>query len=252
MIELCGLTFGYTPAAPLLSGLSARFGDGRIRAVLGPNGSGKSTLLRLCARQLAPASGTLRVGGRDAADYDAKAFARALSYLPQSRPVPMISVRALVAHGRFPHLGMTRRLSAKDEAAVERALEITGLTDVAGRDLRTLSGGQRQKAYLAMLIAQDAPHLLLDEPTTYLDVAHQLELCDILRALRDEGRCLVVVMHDLAQALALADDVLLLHGGQPFYDGPADGLTGSGAIERAFGVRPVTREGVQFERIRTE
>lgn len=249
MIELSGLTFGYTPAAPLLDGLTARFGDGRIRAVLGPNGSGKSTLLRLCARQLAPASGTLRVGGRDAAAYDAKAFARALSYLPQSRPVPMISVRALVAHGRFPHLGMTRRLSAEDEAAVDRALRITGLTDVAGRDLRTLSGGQRQKAYLAMLIAQDATHLLLDEPTTYLDVVHQLELCDILRALRDEGRCLVVVMHDLAQALALANDVLLLCGGQPLYDGPADGLTGSGAIERAFGVRPVTREGVQFERI---
>ena len=249
MIELSGLTFGYTPAAPLLDGLTARFGDGRIRAVLGPNGSGKSTLLRLCARQLAPASGTLRVGGRDAAAYDAKAFARALSYLPQSRPVPMITVRALVAHGRFPHLGMTRRLSAKDEEAVGRALKNTGLTDVAGRDLRTLSGGQRQKAYLAMLIAQDAPHLLLDEPTTYLDVAHQLELCDILRALRDEGRCLVVVMHDLAQALALADDVLLLCGGQPLYDGPVDGLTGSGAIERAFGVRPVTREGVQFERI---
>lgn len=249
MIELSGLTFGYTPAAPLLSGLTARFGDGRIRAVLGPNGSGKSTLLRLCARQLAPASGTLRVGRRDAASYDAKAFARALSYLPQSRPVPTITVRALVAHGRFPHLGMTRRLSAEDEAAVDRALRITGLTDVAGRDLRTLSGGQRQKAYLAMLIAQDAPHLLLDEPTTYLDVVHQLELCDILRALRDEGRCLVVVMHDLAQALALADDVLLLCGGQPLYDGPADGLTGSGAIEQAFGVRPVTREGVQFERI---
>ena len=249
MIELSGLTFGYTPVAPLLNGLSARFGDRRIRAVLGPNGSGKSTLLRLCARQLAPASGTLRVGGRDAAAYDAKAFARALSYLPQSRPVPMITVRALVAHGRFPHLGMTRRLSTKDEEAVGRALKITGLTDVAGRDLRTLSGGQRQKAYLAMLIAQDAQHLLLDEPTTYLDVAHQLELCDILRALRDEGRCLVVVMHDLAQALALADDVLLLAGGKPLYDGPADGLTGSGAIERAFGVRPVTREGVQFERI---
>ena len=249
MIELSGLTFGYTPAAPLLDGLSARFGDRRIRAVLGPNGSGKSTLLRLCARQLAPASGTLRVGGRDAAAYDPKAFARALSYLPQSRPVPMITVRALVAHVRFPHLGMTRRLSAKDEEAVGRALKNTGLTDVAGRDLRTLSGGQRQKAYLAMLIAQDAPHLLLDEPTTYLDVAHQLELCDILRALRDEGRCLVVVMHDLAQALALADDVLLLAEGKPLYDGPADGLTGSGAIERAFGVRPVTREGVQFERI---
>lgn len=247
MIELSALTFGYSPAKPLLDGLSARFADGRIRAVLGPNGSGKSTLLRLCARQLAPASGTLRVGERDASAYDPKAFARKLAFLPQSRPVPMITVRALVAHGRFPHLGMTRRLSARDEAAIAHALAVTGMQSVAGRDLRTLSGGQRQKAYLAMLIAQDAPHLLLDEPTTYLDVAHQLELCTLLRALRREGRCVVVVMHDLAQALTLADDVLLLHEGQPLYDGPADGLVPSGAIERAFGVKPVWREGVQFD-----
>ena len=249
MIGLSGITFGYDPASPLFDGLSARFGDGRIRAVLGPNGSGKSTLLRLCARQLTPASGTLRVGGRDAADYDAKAFARALAYLPQSRPVPMITVRALVAHGRFPHLGMTRRLSAQDEAAVARALDLTGLSGVAGRDLRTLSGGQRQKAYLAMLIAQDAQYLLLDEPTTYLDIGHQLELFDLLRTLRNEGRCVVVVMHDLAQAIAFADDALLLHKGEPLYDGPADGLIPSGAMERAFGVRPVLREGVQFERL---
>ena len=249
MIELSALTFGYGPAKPLLDGLSARFADGRIRAVLGPNGSGKSTLLRLCARQLSPASGALRVGGRDASAYEPKGFARTLAFLPQSRPVPMITVRALVAHGRFPHLGMTRRPGARDEAAIAHALAVTGMDGVAGRDLRTLSGGQRQKAYLAMLIAQDAQHLLLDEPTTYLDVAHQLELCDLLRALRDEGRCVVVVMHDLAQALALADDVLLLHEGRPLYDGPSDGLIGSGAIERAFGVQPVLREGVQFERL---
>ena len=249
MIELSRMTFGYASGAPLIAGLSACFADGRIRAVLGPNGSGKSTLLRLCARQLTPASGSLRVGGQDAAAYDAKSFARMLAYLPQSRPVPMITVRALVAHGRFPHLGMTRRLRARDKDAVAHALAVTGLGSVAGRDLRTLSGGQRQKAYLAMLIAQDAPHLLLDEPTTELDIGHQLELCAILRALRDEGRCVVVVMHDLAQALSLADDVLLLHEGQPLYDGPADGVVPSGAIERAFGVRPVRRESVQYERL---
>ena len=247
MIELSALSFGYAPGAPLLRSLSARFGDGRIRAVLGPNGSGKSTLLRLCARQLTPESGRLLVGGQPAPAYGAKAFARTLAYLPQSRPVPMITVRSLIAHGRFPHLGMTRRLNAQDEAAVERALSVTGLSGIAGRELRTLSGGQRQKAYLAMLIAQDAPHLLLDEPTTHLDIAHQLELCGILRALREEGRCVVVVMHDLSQALSLADDVLLLHGGVPLYDGPAGGLLASGAIERAFSVYPVLRETLAFE-----
>ena len=249
MIELNRMTFGYASGAPLIAGLSARFGDGRIRAVLGPNGSGKSTLLRLCARQLTPASGTLRVGGQDAAGYDAKAFARMLAYLPQSRPVPMITVRALVAHGRFPHLGMTRRLSAQDEAAVTRALDLTGLSGVAGRDLRTLSGGQRQKAYLAMLIAQDAQHLLLDEPTTYLDIGHQLDLCAILRALRDEGCCIGVVLHDLTQAVSVCDHALLLHEGRLLFDGPAEALYESGTIETAFGVRPVRRQGVSFERL---
>ena len=245
MIELSRVCFGYDGRAPLFDGLNARFEDGRIRAVLGPNGSGKSTLLRLCARQLPLTCGTITVGG--SASDAPKAFARKLAYLPQSRPVPMISVRSLVAHGRFPHLGMTRKLGARDEATIDRALALTGMTEAATLDMRTLSGGQRQKAYLAMLIAQEAQHLLLDEPTTYLDVAHQLELCALLRTLRDEGRCIVLVLHDLAQAVALADDVLVLQHGTALYDGPAMQLPDSGVLERAFGVRPVLREGLQFE-----
>lgn len=248
MIDAAQISFGYGPA-PLFDGLQASFPDGRITAVLGPNGSGKSTLLRLCARLLAPQSGRILVSGRSAADYEPKAFAREVAFLPQSRPVPMITVRSLVAHGRFPHLGMTRRLGPRDEEAVDRSLELVGLTALAGRDLRTLSGGQRQKAYIAMLIAQGAQHLLLDEPMTYLDVAHQLELMDILRALRSEGRCIALVMHDVPQALTLADDALVLHEGRALYAGPADCLADSGAIEAAFGVRAAIRPTLTFERI---
>lgn len=247
MIELQGVCFGYD-REPLLKGLSCRMEDGSITAVIGPNGSGKSTALKLCARLLSPGGGEIRVDGRPSSEYEPKAFARALAFLPQSRPVPMISVRSLVSHGRFPHLGMTRKLTRADEAAVDRALELTGMTGCARRDLRTLSGGQRQKAYLAMLIAQGAKHLLLDEPTTYLDVLHQMELMDILRALRAEGRCVTVVLHDLTQALQLCDHVLLLHEGRLLYDGSPAELYASGAIEAAFGVRPVRREGVFFER----
>lgn len=248
MIQLNQVSFGYD-RTPLLQALSCRMADGSITAVIGPNGSGKSTLLKLCARLLRPASGELQVDGRDAAGYESKAFARQLAFLPQSRPTPMISVRSLVAHGRFPHLGMTRRLSPDDEAAVHRALALTGMADWADRDMRTLSGGQRQKAYLAMLIAQGAQNLLLDEPTTYLDVLHQLELTEILRTLRNEGRCIVLVLHDLTQAISLCDHVLLLHEGRLLYDGAPDALFASGTIEAAFGVRPVSGPGTTFERL---
>ena len=130
---------------------------------------------------------------------------------------------------------------------MERALRKTSMLDCAARELRTLSGGQRQKAYLAMLIAQGAQNLLLDEPMTYLDVRHQLELLDLLHALRDAGKCVVMVVHDLALACEAGDRALLLHEGAPLYDSTAAGLLASGCVEAAFGVRP-RPGGVRFER----
>lgn len=246
MIQIDNLSFGYD--SPLIRNLSARFADGQITGILGPNGCGKTTLLKLCARLLCPASGCISVDGSGEMR-DSKAFARALAYLPQSRPMPMITVRALAAHGRFPHLGMARKLTKEDRAAIDRALTMTGMADCADRELRTLSGGQRQKAYIAMLIAQQSQHLLLDEPTTHLDILHQLELMDILRQLRAEGRCIVVVLHDIAQAVALCDRILLIDRGQALYDGPADGLYASGAIEQTFRVSPVPNSAPSFRRL---
>lgn len=247
MIKINDLYFGYG-ASPLINGLSARFDDGKITGILGPNGSGKTTTLKLCGRLLSPASGNICVDGSGDKG-DTRSFARTLAYLPQTRPLPSITVRSLVSHGRFPHLGLSRKLSAADNAAIDHALEVTGMTDCAYRELRTLSGGQRQKAYIAMLIAQEAQHLLLDEPMTHLDVLHQLDVMDILRRLRDDGRCIAVVLHDIQQAVDLCDHILLLHDGYALYDDPADGLYDSGAIEQAFQVRPAQHKGIAFEKI---
>lgn len=246
MIQIDNLTFGYD-SAPLMASLSAALPDGCITGILGPNGSGKTTLLKLCARLLKPAGGTVCV--TDSGNpRDAKAFARTLAYLPQSRPLPAITVRSLVSHGRFPHLDSARRLHEKDHAAIDRALRLTGMDSLADRELSTLSGGQRQKAYIAMMIAQDARHMLLDEPMNHLDVLHRLEVADILRSLRGEGRCIGVVLHDIAHAVELCDKILLLHEGRILYDGPAGGLYASGAIEQAFRVRP-NSGGITFSRI---
>ncbi len=219
MIAVENLSFGYG-GAPLLRDVSFTLPDGCVTGIIGPNGSGKTTCLKLCARLLKPAWGRVLVDGKPADDYAPKAFARTLAFLPQSRPV-----RSLVSHGRFAYLGML---------------------GYAGRELRTLSGGQRQKAYLAMLIAQGARHLLLDEPTTYLDIGRQLELDALIRSLRDEGRCVAVVMHDLNQVLRLCDRVLVVSEGGLLYQGPSGGLCESGCIERAFGVTPAERDGLRF------
>ena len=248
MIEMKNVSFGYGET-PLFNGLSCAFEDGKLTCVVGPNGSGKSTCLKLCARLLRPEAGEIAVDGRSASAYDARAFARALAFLPQSRPLPSITVSSLVSHGRFAYLGLSHKLRPEDEAAVEGALRVTGMLEHAGRELRTLSGGQRQKAYLAMLIAQGAQNLLLDEPMTYLDVRCQLELLELLATLRDEGRCVVMILHDLALAREAGDRALLLHNGVPIYDGTAEALFSSGCVEEAFGVHPLPGAGVRFERV---
>lgn len=248
MIQLKALTFGYEKK-PILDDVSCELQDGRITALIGPNGAGKSTLLRLIARLEKPWSGEIAVGNLPQQSYDTRSFARTLAFLPQSRPLPLIPVRTLVMHGRFARLGPSRRPSAEDEHAVDIALETTGLKDLQHRDVSTLSGGQRQKAYLAMAIAQEAQHILLDEPLTHLDVGAQLELVDILHRLRSEGRCIAMVVHDLALLPKVCDHVLLMHEGRILCSADPANLFDSGMIERAFGVRPVYESGFSFQKI---
>lgn len=213
MIALDRLCAGYGGRAKLFD-LSLTLRPGVLTGIVGPNGSGKSTLLKAVAGLLMPMGGRMTLDGQDLTRMPPKERARKIAFMPQSRPVPELTVAQLAAHGRYPYLGARRVLSAQDKALVREAMARAGIAQHAGTLLLELSGGERQRAYLAMLLAQDAPCLLLDEPTAFLDPSAQLELMRLLRTLADEGRAVAVVLHDLPLALSFCDELLVLRAGR--------------------------------------
>lgn len=222
MFELQHAAVGYD-AVPVLQNISFTVQDGQITTLVGTNGCGKTTLLKAIARQLPLLNGQILLQGRPIQSYDRKEFARAAAFMPQVRNIPEITVRGLVSHGRFPYLGLSRQMTTKDRKAVEQAMQATGVAQWADRDLRELSGGERQRVYLAMALAQGGDAILLDEPTTYLDVAAQFELLELLRTLADHGKTVLLVLHDLAQALQYSDCVAVLTDGKlAAFDAPAN------------------------------
>ena len=211
---------------------------GGVTTLLGPNGCGKSTLLRTMSRLLAPRSGRVRVGGVDVHSLSARECARRVAVLPQHPVAPEgLTVGELVARGRHPHRPRWRGPSARDRAAVAEALERTGTAGLADDDLAILSGGQRQRAWLAMAVAQETPVLLLDEPTTYLDPAHAIEMLDLVRGLADEGRTVVMVLHDLSMAAMYSDRVVVMNDGAILADGGTRDAITPALLAEAYGLR---------------
>lgn len=236
MIELKELNCGYRDH-PVLRGVSLTFPVGEVLALVGPNGCGKSTLLRTALGLLPKQGGSILLDGAEIGTLSPKQIAQRVAYLSQARNIPSISAGRMVLHGRFPYLSYPRRYRPEDYAAVRRALEQADAADLADRPLRELSGGQRQKVYLAMALAQDTQTVLMDEPTTYLDVRHQLEVMSMARQLAEQGRAVVLVLHDLSLALRTADRLAVLDEGRLQLVGTPEEVFSSGVLDRAFGVK---------------
>jgi iron complex transport system ATP-binding protein len=210
---------------------------GTITALIGPNGCGKSTLLRGLSRLLMPTKGNVHLEGQDIHRMKAKELAQKLGILPQSPSAPEgLTVYELVAQGRYPHQSWFQQWSKEDEALVQEALRITNLAMFAERPVDTLSGGQRQRAWIAMALAQETATLLLDEPTTYLDLAYQLDVLDLLADLNEQGRTIVMVLHDLNQAARYADRLIALRGGQIVAQGSAEDVMTPETLKQVFGL----------------
>ncbi|MFJ2618017.1 ABC transporter ATP-binding protein [Glutamicibacter sp. NPDC087344] len=235
-LEVRGVQLGYDHK-PVIQSLDASFEPGKFTAIIGPNGCGKSTLLSALARLLKPSAGQVLLGGKPIDSFKPKAYAREVSLLSQQAIAPSgITVAQLVSRGRFPHQGLLAQHSDQDEAAVHAALTATGTLELATRRLADLSGGQRQRVWVATTLAQQAPILLLDEPTTYLDVAHQVDLLDLFARQRDTGKTVVAVLHDINQAVRYADTVIMMRDGKVLASGAPEDVITAQSLGDAFGV----------------
>ncbi|MGW3965806.1 ABC transporter ATP-binding protein [Amycolatopsis sp. NPDC005003] len=223
----------------VIDGLDLDIPPGKITAIVGANACGKSTLLRTMARLLTPKSGAVYLDGRSIQDLPTRQVAQRLGILPQSPVAPEgMTVADLVGRGRAPHQSWWRQWSTSDEGAVASALAATELTDLADRPVDELSGGQRQRAWIAMAVAQDTPVLLLDEPTTYLDLAHQIDVLDLVVDLnRADGRTVVMVLHDLPQACRYADHVIAMKAGRVVASGEPASVITEDLVAEVFDVR---------------
>lgn len=235
MITLENLSSGYQKRL-ILENLNLSFKENRITGIIGPNGCGKTTLLKTAAGLLSPAKGKIMLDRKELSSYSRKELARKLSYLPQMREIPTISVAGLVTHGRFPYLGFPRILSARDQEIVEASMREMGIWEFRDRLLPELSGGERQKAYFAQLLAQDAQTVFLDEPTTYLDIRHQLDILALVKRIVEKQKTVVMILHDLVQAFSFCDYLLLMDKGRVLAYLPPEELYHSGKIEKIFQV----------------
>lgn len=247
-----GLSFAYDHGrVPIFDGLDVTVPEGRITTLIGANGSGKSTLFNLLTKNLKPTGGTVHLRGGDVSALRLRDFARLVAIVHQRNSAPGdLTVEKLVGYGRFPYHGMGSAANTEeDERMVAWALEVTGLTEYAKRPVSALSGGQAQRVWIAMALAQGSDVLLLDEPTTYLDIRYQLDILHLVKRLNSEfGMTVVMVLHDVNQALRYSDNLVALAGGRIVAQGAPDDIITSDLLEKVYGVRlPVaTIEGKPF------
>ncbi|QGQ45871.1 ABC transporter ATP-binding protein [Metabacillus sediminilitoris] len=233
--EKLSLSYGSTK---ILDNIDLVIPKGKISVIIGSNGCGKSTILRSLARLLIPQKGTVYLDGKAIQHQSFKEVAKKLAILPQGPEAPEdITVKNLCYYGRHPHKGLFSRPTKEDHTIVERALSATKMTDFVDRTLDELSGGQRQRAWISMALAQDTDLLLLDEPTTYLDLAHQIEILALLRDLNlTYGRTIVMVLHDLNQAAQYADHLISIVNGRIYDEGPPEKVFTKNMIKEVFGL----------------
>lgn len=236
-LELAGLSFAYH-SSPIIDDLDFSIPKGAFTALIGPNGSGKSTILRMITSLLKPDHGSILLEGKSISSLTTAEVAKRIGVLAQGPAAPEgLTVEDLVQQGRYPHRAMFQQWSDRDARACKNALSLTGMSDLSNRRIDHLSGGQKQRAWIAMTLAQETPVLLLDEPTTFLDLSHQIEIMDLASKLvRDEGKTIVAVLHDLNQACRYADNMVLLKAGKVIASGQPKKVMTSGVIQEVFDV----------------
>ncbi len=223
----------------ILKNVSFSCKKGEILTIVGPNGCGKSTTLKMISRILAPSSGSVKLWDKDIRNYPSKELARIMAVLPQRKSVPAdLTVEQLVQYGRYPHTGISGRLKQEDYEQVDIALEATGITQFRHRTIATLSGGESQMAWIAMCVAQQPQIILLDEPTTYLDISYQLEVLELVKKLnREQGLTIVMVLHDINQAIHYSDKIFMMHKGSGYQYGVPRQVFTEKAFAEVFSVK---------------
>ncbi len=246
MLEFRGVCAGYG-GAEVLHGLDLRVAPGQITAIGGVNGCGKSTLLKVAAGLLKSTRGQVLLDGAPLDSFSPQERAQRLAYLPQGRNVPDLTAFRMVLHGRFAYLSFPRQYRREDMDAARQALAWVGSADLAQRSMTALSGGQRQKVYIAMALAQDTQTILMDEPTTYLDIRARFEVMELAKKLAELGKTVVLVLHDLDLLLRYAHQVVLMEDGRVAAVGTPQALCEDGSVGRVFGVEVEAVSNAQGE-----
>lgn len=235
MIKMKNVCAGYANEE-VLHNINLEFEPGKVTVIIGPNGCGKSTLLKTLVKLNEHNSGEIIVDDESIDKLDSASLAQRVAYLPQNKRTPDIGVLRMVLHGRFAYLKYPRRYRKEDYEMARKSLQWVGIEDLAEKNVNELSGGNQQKVYIAMALAQDTDTILLDEPTTYLDIAHQMKMMKLARELADKGKAVVMVLHDLTQAFQTADRIVVMDEGNVRACGCPEEVYASGIVEEVFGV----------------